>query len=91
MYSPRVNPKNVPTLTLPTDDYEQMQGMSPKRLVCVLRSAVLSPERQGRFSPRPPEQHDAYVVRHRASCIDVFLHVQGEAVFCCKFVPAEHR
>lgn len=84
-----VNPKNVPSLTLPTDDYEQMKGMSNTRLVAVLRSAVLAPERQGRFSPRPPEAHDAYTVHHRSGCIDIVLHAAGEAVFCCKFVPAE--
>lgn len=89
MYSARVNPKNVPSLTLPTDDYEQMKGMSNTRLVAVLRSAVLAPERQGRFSPRPPEAHDAYTVHHRSGCIDIVLHAGGEAVFCCKFVPSE--
>ncbi len=89
MYSSRVNPKNVPSLTLPTNDYEQMKGMSNTRLVGVLRSAVLSPERMGRFSPRPPETHDAYTIHHRRSCIDIVLHREGEAVFCCKFVPAE--
>lgn len=89
MYSARVNPKNLPSLTLPTNDYEQMKGMSNARLVCVLRSAVLSPERQGRFSPRPPEAHDAYTIHRRTSCIDIVLHTGGEAVFCCKFVPTE--
>lgn len=84
-----VNPKNVPSLTLPTDDYEQMKGMSNTRLVAVLRSAVLSPERLGRFAPRPPEAHDAYTVHHRSGCIDIVLHCEGEAVFCCKFVPSE--
>lgn len=89
MYSARVNPKNVPSLTLPTDDFEQMKGMSNKRLVTVLRSAVLAPERASRFSPRPPEQHDAYTVLHRSTCIDILLHREGETVFCCKFVPSE--
>lgn len=63
--------------------------MSNTRLVAVLRSAVLSDERRGRFSPRPPETHDAYTVHHRASCIDIVLHAEGKAVFCCKFVPTE--
>lgn len=63
--------------------------MSNTRLVCVLRSAVLSPERIRRFSPRPPEEHDAYTVRRGATCIDVHLYVQGAEVFCCKFVPAQ--
>lgn len=89
VYSARVNPKNVPSLTLPTNDFEQMKDMSNARLICVLRSAVLAPERVERFSPQPPEAHDAYTVRHRAGCIDVVLHAEGKAVFCCKFVPAE--
>ena len=88
MYSARVSSKNVPSLTLPTSDYTRMLEMSPQRLICVLRSAVLSPDRVGRFSPRPPENHDAYTVHHRPGCIDVLLHVEGRVVFCCKFVPA---
>ncbi len=80
---------SVPSLTLPTSDYEQMKGMSNRRLICVLRTAVLSSDRIGRFSPRPPEKHDAYTVTHRAGCIDIHLLSDGQAVFCCKFVPAE--
>lgn len=88
LYSSPVS-KNVPSLTLPTSDYEQMKGMSNRRLVCVLRTAVLAGDRIGRFSPRPPENHDAYTVEHRAGCIDVHLLSGGTEVFCCKFVPAE--
>lgn len=80
---------SVPSLTLPTSDYEQMKGMSNRRLICVLRTAVLLPERAGRFSPRPPEDYDSYTVAHRAGCIDIYLHCEGKPVFCCKFVPAE--
>ncbi len=81
--------KNVPHLTLPTSDYEQMRGMSNRRLVSLLRSAVLAEDRAGRFSPRPPEQHDAYTVEHRTNCIELYLMRGGEAVFCCRFVAAE--
>ncbi|MBQ2379120.1 MAG: hypothetical protein II295_01885 [Akkermansia sp.] len=79
----------VPTLELPTSDYEQMQTMSNRRLVCLLRSAVLSPERAGRFSPRPPAEHDAYRVSHECGRIAVRLYAAGTEVFCCRFVPAE--
>lgn len=89
VYSARVSSKNVPLLTLPTTDYERMLEMSNQRLVCVLRSAVLAPDRIGRFSPRPPENHDSYTVHHRPGCIDVHLHAEGRDVFCCKFVPAQ--
>lgn len=88
VYSARVSSKNVPLLTLPTTDYERMLEMSHQHLICVLRNAVLSPGRIGRFSPRPPENHDAYTVRHRPGCIDIHLHADGVDVFCCKFVPA---
>lgn len=80
--------QRVPNLTLPTSDYERMLSMSNRHLICVLRSAVLSPENSRRFSPRPPEQHDAYTVTHRPGCIDIHLKYEGEEIFCCKFVPA---
>lgn len=79
----------VPTLTLPTSDFEQMLTMSNRRLVAVLRSAVLAPERAGRFAPHPPMKHDAYIVRHEASRISIHLYDQGKEVFCCRFVGAE--
>lgn len=81
--------KNVPTLTLPVSDFDQMLSMSNRRLVCVLRSAVLSPERAGRFSPRPPSEHDSYVIRHEPGCIAIHLCTEGAEVFCCHFVPSE--
>lgn len=81
---------HVPTLTLPTSDYEQMLTMSNRRLICVLRSAVLIPERAIRFSPRPPSEHDAYTVRHEPGCIAVRLYAEGKEVFICRFVrPAD--
>lgn len=89
VYSARVSSKNVPLLTLPTTDYERMLDMNNQHLISVLRNAVLAPDRIGRFSPRPPENHDAYTVQHRPGCIDIHLHVAGEDVFCCKFVPAQ--
>lgn len=78
---------NIPTLRLPTDDYVQMLAMSDRRLICVLRSAVLAPDRVGRFMPRPPSEHDAYRVFRAADGINVHLYAEGNAVFCCRFVP----
>lgn len=89
MYIFHVSPKNVPTLKLPTSDFEQMLTMSNHRLVCLLRSAVLAPERVGRFHPRPPAEHDAYRVRHERGYIAVHLYAEGQEVFCCRFLPAE--
>ena len=63
--------------------------MSNRRLISVLREAVLAPERAYRFSPRPPEQHDAYTICHRPGCIDIHLLENGSEIFCCKFVPAQ--
>lgn len=88
MYIAHVKHRSVPTLTLPTSDYREMLAMSNRRLVCVLRTAVLSPERVGRFSPKPPAEHDAYVVRHEPGCIAVHLYTEGAEVFCCCFVPS---
>ena len=79
----------IPLLTLPTTDYVQMVGMSNARLIGVLRSAVLTPERIGRFSPRPPEEHDAYMVRHRTDCIEIHLYSGGAEVFHIRFVEAQ--
>ena len=76
----------VPSLTLPTSDYEQMLTMSNRRLICVLRSAVLAPERASRFSPRPPAEHDAYTIRHEKGRIIVRLYSDGIEVFRCYFV-----
>lgn len=87
--SAAVETKKIPLLTLPTSDYEQMAGMSNTRLIGVLRSAVLTPDRIGRFTPRPPEEHDAYTVRHRTNCIDILLYREGAEVFHIKFVAAE--
>lgn len=81
--------KNVPLLTLPTADYEKMKEMNNRSLISVLRTAVLAGDRIGRFSPRPPAEHDAYKVERGTSCIDVHLMTAGEEIFCCKFVPAD--
>lgn len=63
--------------------------MRNSRLVCVLRSAVLSPEKVHRFRPAPPAEYDAYHVRMEAECICVDLLEDGKAVFCCRFESAE--
>lgn len=84
-----VQTPHVPSLTLPTSDYDQMLTMSNRRLICVLRSAVFSPERAARFAPRPPADHDAYTVRHEAGCIVVRLFSDGAEVFRCCLVRAE--
>jgi len=81
--------KSVPTLTLPTSDYREMLSMSNRRLVCVLRTAVLAPDRARRFSPNPPAEHDAYVVCHEPECIAIRLFAEGAEVFRCQFVPAD--
>lgn len=80
--------KYEPSLTLPTSDFAQMQGMSNRRLVDVLRTSVLAEDRAGHFSPKPPAEYDAYRVVQRVGCIDIHLLSGGTAVFCCKLVPA---
>ncbi len=80
--------KSVPCLTLPSRAYAEMLTMSNRHLVCLLREQVLAAGRSGRFSPRPPAEHDAYIVRHQAGSISVHLFADGAEVFCCKFVPA---
>ena len=85
----RVKTERIPTLLLPTTDYAQMRTMSNRRLVSVLRSAVLSPEKVGRFSPRPPADYDSYKVEQEVGCISVRLLSGGCCVFCCRFEPAE--
>ncbi len=79
--------KSVPSLTLPSPAYGEMLTMSNRHLVCLLRAQVLAPERSARFSPRPPAEHDAYIVRHKPGCITVQLFAEGAEVFCCNFVP----
>ena len=91
VYSALVQDSRVPSLTLPTSDYDQMLSMSNRRLVCVLRSAVLAPDRSSRFSPRPPVEYDSYTIRHEPGRIVVRLLSGGAEVFRCCFVrPAEH-
>ena len=51
--------------------------MSAGRLVTLLRSAVLSPERMGRFHPSPPVEHDAYRVQMSPNRIQIRLLAQG--------------
>ncbi len=79
--------KSVPSLTLPSRAYADMLSMSNRHLVCLLREQVLTPERASHFSPRPPAEHDAYMVRRQPGCISVHLLTNGAEVFCCKFVP----
>ena len=81
--------KNIPQLTLPTDNFEEMMHMSAGRLVTLLRSAVLSPERMGRFHPSPPVEHDAYRVQMSPNRIQIRLLAQGTIVFSVSFVPSE--
>ncbi len=80
---------SVPSLTLPSRAYAEMLSMSNRHLVCLLREQVLAPERAARFSPRPPAEHDAYIVRHSPGHISVHLFAAGQEIFCCRFVPAE--
>ncbi len=80
--------KTVPSLTLPSRAYDEMLSMSNRHLVCLLREQVLAPERAARFSPRPPAEHDAYIVRHQPGSISVHLFEGGNEIFCCKFIPA---
>ncbi len=79
----------IPLLTLPTSDYEQMRTMNNRRLILLLRSAVLSEDRAARFSPRPPRDHDAYVVRHESHQIRISLCLDGKEIFHCIFVDVE--
>lgn len=89
MYSGGVKSRNIPHLTLPTNDFEEMRTMSNLRLISLLRQAVLAPERAARFSPRPPAEHDAYLVHHSSTSISVRLYSKGEVVFSCNFVRAK--
>ncbi len=83
--------KSVPSLSLPIRAYDEMLSMSDRHLVSVLRAEVLAPERAGRFSPRPPTEHDAYMVRHLPDRIAIYLYAEGTAIFRCDFVrPVEY-
>lgn len=77
----------IPSLTLPTGNFDEMLSMSNRRLIGVLRAAVFSPENMMRFSPRPPEKHDAYIIRHEPGRIVVRLYADGEEIFRCCLVP----
>ena len=79
--------KRIPLLTLPTDDFAELMHMNSRRLIAVLRQSVLAPDRIGRFSPRPPANHDAYLVRHYSTRISVSLFTGGDETFRLEFVP----
>lgn len=87
---PGVQDSRVPSLTLPTTDYEQMLVMSNRRLICLLRAAVLAPERARRFSARPPAEHDSYSIHHESERIVVTLFADGKEVFRYFFVRSSH-
>lgn len=80
----------IPSLTLPTGNFDEMLAMSNRRLIEVLRAAVLSPENVMRFSPRPPEEHDAYIIHHESRRIIVCLYADGEEIFRCCLVPNQN-
>ena len=84
----RVSKTNLPTLRLPISNYAEMRRMRNSQLVCVLRSAVLAPEKVRRFRPEPPADYDAYRVRITADNISVDLMRDGSAVFRCMFEEA---
>ena len=77
----------IPSLTLPVTNFEEMLAMSNRRLIGVLRSAVLAPENMMRFSPQPPTNHDAYTVRHEPGRIAIHLYSEGTELFICYLVP----
>lgn len=79
--------KDIPSVTLPTSDYDRMVRMSNHSLVSILREHVLSVHRVQRFSPRPPEDHDAYAVNRCPDHIIVHLWREGREIFQCVFVP----
>ncbi len=81
----------VPSLTLPTDDFEEMLEMSNRRLIYSLRMSVFSPENARRFNPRPPEEHDAYIVHQEPDRIIVHIFADGKVVFDCLIVPTNQR
>lgn len=89
MYIDSVTEKNIPQLTLPTDEFDEMKHMSAAHLVSLLRTAVLSPERAGHFRPVPPAEHDAYRVSITSARIDIRLFSAGRMVFRVSFVRAE--
>ncbi len=78
----------IPILSLPTSDYEQICSMNNRRLIHFLRTAVLAPDRVARFSPRPPADHDAYFVVRQLDCIRVNLMLDGRVVFHCQLLPS---
>ncbi len=80
---------SIPILKLPTSDYDQIRTMHNQRLIHVLRTEVLAPDRLARFSPRPPREHDAYVVVRLGGSVKVNLLLEGRVVFHCVFLPTE--
>jgi len=63
--------------------------MNNRRLLTLLRSAVLAPDRLAHFSPRPPADHDAYLVRHSSEMITVRLYRAGEEIFQLVFMRSD--
>lgn len=79
----------IPSLTLPTDNFEEMLEMSNRRLIYTLRMSVFSAERARHFRPQPPENHDAYIVHQEPGRITVHILADGKEVFDCFIVPSD--
>ncbi len=81
-----MNEKKVPSITLPTHDYDMMFKMSNHAVVRVFRQNVLL-VRNSSLTASIPQDHDAYDVRRSPECVIVRLLSNGQEVFKCIFTP----
>ncbi|MEG0143734.1 MAG: hypothetical protein RR250_02095 [Akkermansia sp.] len=77
----------MPSLTLPTSDYNLVVKMSNHAVVGVFRKHVWSVRQRSRFSVSVPDEHDAYMVRRQPNQVVVKMIRDGKEVFRCIFVP----
>lgn len=78
---------NVPSITLPTSDYELVVKMNNHAVVGVFRKHVWSSRQRNRFTVNVPDEHDAYMVRRLPDRVVVNMIRDGVEVFRCIFVP----
>jgi hypothetical protein len=81
-----VNEKKVPSITLPTHDYDMMYKMSNHAVVGVFRQNVLL-VRNSSLTTSIPQEHDAYDVKRTPERVIVRVLHNGQEVFQCIFTP----
>lgn len=84
---PRVDKKDIPTITFPTSDFETVARMNNRAVVHVFRQHIWTIRQRLRAQVDVPEEHDAYLVNRTSEGVAVVILHEGREVFRCIFIP----